>query len=86
MCDYIYLDGLNATLDDNILSWAINERYLTNKKPNQKMFVMVQQIRFKGIQTDPVTTATGLGNDIAELITNIKLKNSYNTIGRYNIL
>ena len=31
MCDYIYLDGLNATLDNNILSWDIDERYLTKK-------------------------------------------------------
>ena len=86
MCDYVYLDGLNATLDNNLLSWDIDERHLTKKKPNQKMFATVQQIRFTGTQSDPATTIAGIGNDIAEIITNIKLKNSYNTVGRYNIL
>ena len=86
MCDYIYLDGLSATLDNNLLYWSIDERYLTNKKPNQKIFVTVQQIRFTGTQSDPVVVVNGLSNDIAELVTNLKLKNSYNTGGKYNVL
>ena len=86
MCDYIYLDGLSATLDNDLLYWSIDERCLTNKKPNQKIFITVQQIRFTGSQSDPVSTVDGVSNDTAELITNLKLKNSYNTVGRYNVL
>ena len=85
MCDYIYLDGSSATVDgDYLLNWYIDERYLRNKKENQKIFVSVQQIAFETIfisLEDEQAIVTQI-----ELITNLNLKNCYNTKGKYKVL
>ena len=85
MCDYIYLDGSSATVDgDYLLNWYIDERYLRNKKENQKVFVSVQQITFN---VEAITVEDELNIILqTELITNINLINCYNTKGKYNIL
>ena len=85
MCDYIYLDGSSATVDgDYLLNWYIDERYLRNKKENQKVFVSVQQISF---QFEEVTDQDVIDILIqTELITNLNLKNCYNTKGLYKVL
>ena len=85
MCDYIYLDGSSATVDSNfLLNWYIDERYLRNKKENQKVFVSVQQITFN---VEAITVEDELNIILqTELITNINLINCYNTKGKYNIL
>ena len=85
MCDYIYLDGSSATVDSNfLLNWYIDERYLRNKKENQKVFVSVQQITFN---VEEITADDELNILLqTELITNINLINCYNTKGKYNIL
>ena len=85
MCDYIYLDGSSATIDsDFMLNWYIDERYLRNKKENQKVFVSVQQITFIFIDDteDDVQNVTIQ----TELITNLNLKNCYNSKGLYKVL
>ena len=85
MCDYIYLDGSSATVDSNfLLNWYFDERYLRNKKENQKVFVSVQQITFN---VEAITVEDELNIILqTELITNINLINCYNTKGKYNIL
>ena len=85
MCDYIYLDGSSATVDSNfLLNWYIDERYLRNKKENQKVFVSVQQITFN---VEAITVEDEVNIILqTELITNINLINCYNTKGKYNIL
>ena len=85
MCDYIYLDGSSATVDSNfLLNWYIDERYLRNKKENQKVFVSVQQITFK-FYDDSIESIMDVPVQ-AELITNLNLKNCYNSKGLYKVL
>ena len=90
MCDYIYLDGNYSgdtrwNTSNKMLSWTIDPRRLRHKKEDQKIFVSVQQFMFSGPDTSGVTYS-------AELITNLNLKNCYNTFGqnsdfgRYNVL
>ena len=85
MCDYVYLDGSSATIDsDFMLNWYIDNRYLRHYKGNQKVFVSLQQISF---QFEEITTQDVVDIQIqSELITNINLKNSYNTKGSYKVL
>ena len=94
MCDYIYLDGNYSgdtrwNASTNMLSWTIDPRRLRHKKENQKIFVSVQQIMFLGPDTSGATVA---GSFVADLATNLNLKNCYNTFGqnsdfgRYNVL
>ena len=94
MCDYIYLDGNYSgdtrwNASTNMLSWTIDPRRLRHKKENQKIFVSVQQITFVGVKTGGATTA---GSFVSELVTNLNLKDCYNTygnnsdFGRYNVL
>ena len=85
MCDYVYLDGSSATIDsDFMLNWYIDNRILRHYKGNQKVFVSVQQISFY-VATTVIDTDKYIEFQ-TELISNLTLKNSYNTNGRYKVL
>ena len=85
MCDYVYLDGSSATVDsDFMLNWYIDNRYLRHYKGNQKVFVSVQQITFK-FDDDSAEEFRDIPLQ-TELITNLNLKNCYNSKGLYKVL
>ena len=95
MCDYVYLDGnfragetADVVWDDSyhMFYWRIDIRRLKNYNRNQKIFVSVQQIVFRGLITTVPTDRTFLINTSCELITNLRLKNCFNSYGQYNVL
>ena len=95
MCDYIYLDGnfragetADVVWDDSykMFYWRIDRRRLKHYNGKQKIFVSVQQIVFRGLITTNPIDRTFFINTSCELITNLKLKNCFNSYGQYNVL
>ena len=95
MCDYIYLDGYFQAPDDissrydnntNMFYWYVDIRRLKNFKDNKKIFVSVQQLSFRGNITIAADADNYIKNSTCELITNLRLNNSYNSYGKNNVL
>ena len=95
MCDYIYLDGYFQAPDDassryddakHMFYWYVDMRRLKNYKENKKIFVSVQQISFRGNISITADADDYIKNTTCELITNLRLNNSYNSYGKNNVL
>ena len=81
MCDYVYLDGLNDVSSDNTtVSFNIDERRFKHKKINNKVFMSVEQVQFRGYINSNYNT------NACELVSNIQMVNYYNTSGLKTIM